>query len=58
MGYFSEVNVQYRQEVHEVHNDLLFLPERVKVGKTEKLVANLYDRKEYFVLTKEVQSKH
>ena len=29
-----------------LHNDLLFLPERIKTEKFEKLVANLHDKTE------------
>ena len=30
-GYFFEVDAQYRENVHEIHNDLPFLPERMKI---------------------------
>ena len=30
-GYFLKVDVQYLQKLHELHNDLPFLPERVKI---------------------------
>ena len=40
--YFIEINVQYLESLHELHNDLPFLPERTKIGKVEKLVANFY----------------
>ena len=36
--YFLEVDVQYPEKLHEFHNDLLFLPERMKLKKVEKLV--------------------
>ena len=39
--YFLEVDVQYHEKLHELHNDLPFLPERMKIGKFEKLVTNL-----------------
>ena len=39
-GYFLEVDVQYPEQLHELHNDLLFLDERIKIEKVEKLVAN------------------
>ena len=45
-GYFLEVEVQYPQKLHELHNDLPFLPERKKIKKLEKLVTNLYDKNE------------
>ena len=41
--YFSEVDIQYPEKLHELHNYLPFLPERMKLGKLEKLVTNLYD---------------
>ena len=43
-GYFLEVDVQYPEKLHESHNDLLFLPERMKIEKLEKLVTNLHDK--------------
>ena len=33
--------------MHNIHNDLLFLPERIKIEKVEKLVANLHGKEEY-----------
>ena len=33
--------------MHELYSDLPFLPERMKIGKIEKLVANLHDKEEY-----------
>ena len=43
-GYFFEVDVQYLQKLNNLHNDLTFLPERVKIEKVEKVVANLHDK--------------
>ena len=48
-GYFLEVNVQYPEKLHELHNDLPFLPERMKIEKVEKLVTNLHDKTEYVI---------
>ena len=48
-GYFLEVDIQYRKNSHELHNDLPFLPERMEIGKVEKLVANLHDKSEYVI---------
>ena len=42
--YFLEVDVQYLEKLHELHNDLPFLPERMKIEKVEKLVATLHDK--------------
>ena len=46
-GYFFEVDVQYTEKLHVLHNDLPFLPERMKIEKVEKLVANLHDKTKY-----------
>ena len=43
-GYFLEVDIQYLEKLHELQNDLLFLPERIKIEKVGKLVANLHDK--------------
>ena len=43
-GYFLEVDVQYLERLHELHNDLPILPERMRIRKVEKLVANLHDK--------------
>ena len=32
-GYFIEVDVQHPENLHNLHNDLLFLPERIKIEK-------------------------
>ena len=45
-GCFREVDVQYHENLHELHNDLPFLPERMKIKKFEKLVANLHEKTE------------
>ena len=39
IGHFPEVDVQYPQKLHELHNDLPFLSEIMKVGKVENLQA-------------------
>ena len=42
--YFLEVDVQYPGNLHNLHNDLTFSHERMKIEKVEKLVANLHDK--------------
>ena len=44
------------EELHELHNDLPFLPERRKIGKVERLAANLQDKTEYAIHIR--NSKH
>ena len=48
-GYSLEVDVQYLEKLYELHNDLPLLPERIKIEKAEKLVANLYHKTEYVI---------
>ena len=43
-----EVDVQYLQKLHELHNDLT-LTERMKIEKVEKLLPNLHDKTEYVI---------
>ena len=45
-GYLLEVDVEYPKELHENHNELLFLIEKMKIGREEKLVPNLKDKKD------------
>ena len=46
-GYFLVADVQYLLKLHELHNDLIFLSQRMKLEKVKKLVANLSDKTEY-----------
>ena len=43
-GYFLEIDAQYPQELHEIHNDSPFLLERMKIEKAKKLVINLHNK--------------
>ena len=47
-GYFLGFDVQYLEKLPELHNDLPFLPERMKTEKVKKLVANLHDKTECY----------
>ena len=40
---FSKFDVQGLEKLPELHNDLLFIPERMKTKKVSKLVTNLKD---------------
>ena len=44
--HFLKVDVQYLEKLGELHNNLWFLPERMKIEKVEKLVKNLHDKTE------------
>ena len=39
----------YPSKLHRLHSDMPFLPERMKIDKTQKLVCNLHDKKKYVV---------
>ena len=44
-GYFVEVDVQYLEKLHEYHDNLPFLPEKMKIEKAEKLIANIHAKR-------------
>ena len=44
-----EVDVKYPKKLHDLHSDLPFSPERMKIDKCKKLVCNLYNKKQYVV---------
>ena len=44
-GYLLEVDVRYPKELHDSHNDLPCMCERMKINGVEKLIPNLYDKK-------------
>ena len=48
-GYFLEVAIDYPEKLHELHEDLPFLPERMTIEKVGKLVTNLHDKTEYAI---------
>ena len=48
-GYLLEVGICYPKELHDSHNDLPFMCERMKINGVEKLIPNLYDKKRYFI---------
>ena len=48
-GYILEVDVDYPNKLQNLHSDLPFLPERMVINNTKKLVCNLHDKKNYVV---------
>ena len=54
-GYILEFDVQYPKKLHELHNDLSFLSERMTIEKVEKLIANLYNKTGYVIRTKKLK---
>ena len=48
-GYILEVDVEFPKNLHKLHSDLPFLPERMKINKCSKLVCTVYDKENYVV---------
>ena len=48
-GYLLEVDVSYPKELHNPHNDIPFMCERMEINGVEKLVPNLRDKKNYVI---------
>ena len=48
-GYLLEVDVRYPTGLHDSHNDLPFMCQKMKINKVEKLVPNLRDKKNYVI---------
>ena len=46
-GYILEVDVEHPKDLHNLHSDLPFLPERMKINKCNKLVCCLHDKKRF-----------
>ena len=46
-GYFLEVDDQYPEKLHELHNDLPFLSERIKIEKFEKPFTQIVNKPVY-----------
>ena len=44
---FLEVDLEYPEDLHELHNDYPLTPERVKIGNIEKLISNLNKNTNY-----------
>ena len=48
-GYILEVDVSYLKDLHDSHNHLPFMCERMEINGVEKLVPNLRDKKNYVI---------
>ena len=44
-----EVDLEYPEELHDLHNDYPLAPERINCDKVEKLIPNLRDKKKYVI---------
>ena len=50
-GYIFEVDVEYPKNLHDLHNDWPFSPERLRIKKCQRLVCHLYNKWKYVVHT-------
>ena len=48
-GYILEVDVQYPKNLYKLHSDLPFLPERMKINNSKKLVCSLCNKENYAI---------
>ena len=46
---FLQVDLEYPQKLHDLHNDYPFAPETIKLIKVETLVPNLNNKTKYVV---------
>ena len=44
-----EVDLDYPESLHDVHNDYPLAPERMKINKVDKLVPNLNNKEKYVI---------
>ena len=54
-GYILEVDVEYPKILQNEHEDLPFLPEKIKINRQTKLTCNFYDKTRYVVHIKLLQ---
>ena len=48
-GYLLEVDVSYPKELHDLHNELPFMCEKLEINGVEKLVPNLRNKRNYVI---------
>ena len=49
IGYLFYADIAYPKDLYELHKDLPFLPDRMKVNKVNKIVASVYDKNNYAI---------
>ena len=51
-----EVDLEYPKELHDFHNEYPLAPERLSIGKVEKLMPNLNDKEKYVLHHKNLKT--
>ena len=46
-GYMFKLDIDYPKNLHDLHSDLPFLPQRMKINKCDKLIFDLFDKNNY-----------
>jgi hypothetical protein len=46
---FLEMDLKYPERLHDLHNDYPLAPERMRIGKVDKLICSLSDKERYVV---------
>ena len=46
---FLEVDLEYPEDLHSLHNDYPLVPEIIKIKNVEKLISNLNNKTNYVV---------
>ena len=49
LGYILEVNLEYPNELHDLHNDYPLAPETMEINKVNKLTPNLKNKTKYIL---------
>ena len=52
---FLKLMFNISKKLHDLHNELPFLPERIKIEKIKNLVSNLHDKTEFVIRIRNVQ---
>ena len=49
LGCVLEVDLEYSEELHDLHNEYPLAPERLTINKVEKLIPNLNNKRKYII---------
>ena len=55
IGCILEVDLEYPEDLHDVHNEYPLAPESLKIGRVNKLIPNLQNKTKYVIHYKNLQ---